>query len=351
MLGLIFGNAKNKIRDPAKLRLLVVELIGQTEWANLSTDLKGDAYEGLLEKNARDTKSGAGQYFTPRALVRGIVQCIDPQPDEVICDPACGTGGFLLAAHRYIREQNPNLSPEQEEHLRTKALRGVELVEEVARLAAMNLLLHDIGGEGEDELPIACADSLRQPPRQHVGVVLTNPPFGVRGSVTYSSKERSAQKTNDELTIVRPDFWVATANKQLNFLQHIKSLLKPSGRAATLLPDNVLFESGAAATIRRRLLETCDVHTLLRLPTGLFYAQGVKAHVLFFDRLAPGQKPSEFIWTYDLRSDNCSLHLTWSPQQDLGHPSLERLDEISQMIAGDLRRALDHISNASGQGR
>jgi type I restriction enzyme M protein len=251
-------------------------------------------------------------------------------------------------------------------------------------------------------LPIACADSLRQPPRQHVGVVLTNPPFGVRGSVTYSSKERSAQKTNDELTIVRPDFWVATANKQLNFLQHIKSLLKPSGRAATLLPDNVLFESGAAATIRRRLLETCDVHTLLRLPTGLFYAQGVKAHVLFFDRLAPGQKPSEFIWTYDLRSDNrfslktkplrdedlqefvelysagaredrkeladstrwrafardqvlrsddCSLHLTWSPQQDLGHPSLERLDEISQMIAGDLRRALDHISNASGQGR
>ena len=402
MLGLIFGNAKNKIRDPAKLRLLVVEPIGQTEWANLSTDLKGDAYEGLLEKNARDTKSGAGQYFTPRALVRGIVQCIDPQPGEVICDPACGTGGFLLAAHRYIREQNPNLSPEQEEHLRTKALRGVELVEEVARLAAMNLLLHDIGGEGEDELPIACADSLRQPPRQHVGVVLTNPPFGVRGSVTYSSKERSAQKTNDELTIVRPDFWVATANKQLNFLQHIKSLLKPSGRAATLLPDNVLFESGAAATIRRRLLETCDVHTLLRLPTGLFYAQGVKAHVLFFDRLAPGQKPSEFIWTYDLRSDNrfslktkplrdedlqefvelysagaredrkeladstrwrafardqvlrsddCSLHLTWSPQQDLGHPSLERLDEISQMIAGDLRRALDHISNASGQGR
>jgi type I restriction enzyme M protein len=401
MLGLIFRNAKNKIRDPAKLRLLVVGLIGQTEWADLSTDLKGDAYEGLLEKNARDTKSGAGQYFTPRALVKAIVQCVDPQPGEVVCDPACGTGGFLLAAHQHIRERNPDMSPAQQRHLRTKAMRGIELVEEVARLATMNLLLHGIAGEAEDELPIACTDSLRQPPHQHVDIVLTNPPFGVRGSVTYSGKERRSQRVNDDLTIVRRDFWVNTANKQLNFLQHVKSSLKPGGRAAVVLPDNVLFESGAAAVIRRRLLETCDVHTLLRLPTGLFYAQGVKANVLFFDRLMPGREPSTSVWTYDLRSDNrfslktnplrdedlqefvkfyspgareereelpgsarwrafsrdqvmrsdeCSWDLTWPAHETPGSPSLERLDEISKLIAGDLQRALGHIANVSDIG-
>lgn len=152
MLGLIFGNAKNKIRDPAKLRLLVVDLIGQTEWTGLSDDLKGDAYEGLLEKNARDTKSGAGQYFTPRPLIEAVVDCVDPKLAEIVCDPACGTAGFLLAAHDHLRSMNPNMTASQRKELATKSIRGVELVEEVARLATMNLLLHGVGGNADDEL-------------------------------------------------------------------------------------------------------------------------------------------------------------------------------------------------------
>ena len=216
-LGLIFGNAKNKIRDPAKLRLLIVDLIGQTEWTGLSDDLKGDAYEGLLEKNARDTKSGAGQYFTPRPLIEAVVECVDPRLGEVVCDPACGTAGFLLAAHDYLRENNPDMTPRQRKQLATKAIRGVELVEEVARLATMNLLLHGVGGNAEDELPIACEDSLKSPPERHVDVVLTNPPFGIKGSVIYSQGKSS--RADDSLTIVRPDFWVQSANKQLNFMQ------------------------------------------------------------------------------------------------------------------------------------
>ncbi|HZF43009.1 MAG TPA: N-6 DNA methylase [Sphingomonadaceae bacterium] len=392
-LGLIFRNAKNKIRDPAKLRLLIVDLIGQTEWSGLSADLKGDAYEGLLEKNARDTKSGAGQYFTPRPLIEAIVRCVDPRPGEVVCDPACGTAGFLLAAHDYLLSENPDLTPEQLTHLRTRAIRGVELVEEVARLATMNLLLHGVSGQAEDELPISCADSLKDPPTSHVHVILTNPPFGVKGSVTYAGADRKAGRIVDELTVVRPDFWVQTANKQLNFLQHITALLKPGGRAAVVIPDNVLFESGPAAAIRRRLLETCDIHTLLRLPTGLFYAAGVKANVLFFDKHRP--EPTGQVWVYDLRSDNrfslkakplrgddlvefvemyrandrtkrqaqadgarwrafdraailsgedARLDLSWTeavPPQ--AQSSLSRLDELSNLIADDLELALSHI--------
>jgi type I restriction enzyme M protein len=191
-------------------------------------------------------------------------------------------------------------------HLATRAIRGVELVEEVARLATMNLLLHGISGQAENELPISCADSLASPPKEPVNVVVTNPPFGVKGSVTYSSGDgRRPSRSVDELTVVRADFPVQTANKQLNFLQHVVSLLRPGGRAAVVVPDNVLFESGAAASIRRRLLETCEVHTLLRLPTGLFYAQGVKANVLFFDRRDPRHPTKKDIfWVYDLRSDN-----------------------------------------------
>lgn len=174
MLGLIFRNAKNKIRDPAKLRLLIVDLIGQTEWTLLSNDLKGDAYEGLLEKNARDTKSGAGQYFTPRPLIEAIVQCVNPQLGEVVCDPACGTAGFLLAAHDHLRKTYPKMTAAQKKTLATKSFRGVELVEEVARLATMNLLLHGVGGNADDELPIVCEDSLKSPPARKVDVVFTN---------------------------------------------------------------------------------------------------------------------------------------------------------------------------------
>lgn len=399
MLGLIFKNAKNKIRDPAKLRLLVNELIGQTMWTRLSNDLKGDAYEGLLEKNARDTKSGAGQYFTPRALIDAIVQCIDPQLGEVIADPACGTGGFLLAAHKHIRDGNPEIDARASEHLRTRAMRGVELVEEVARLATMNLLLHGIGGDEERELPIACKDSLRDSPSEQVDVVLTNPPFGVKGTVTYVGSDGRQTRSSDELTIIRPDFWVQTSNKQLNFLQHIVAMLKPGGRAAVVLPDNTLFEAGAAAAIRRRLLEICSVHTILRLPPGLFYAHGVKSNVLFFDKVRPdGSRTGRSIWLYDLRSDNrfslkanplkpsdlhefvdlfragtrgedparprwqafslddvlatddCRLDLARADDLSRIIQPASRLDEISELIASDLRDALIHLSRVTAGG-
>lgn len=398
MLGLIFGNAKNKIRDAAKLRLLIVDLIGQTEWTGLEADLKGEAYEGLLEKNARDTKSGAGQYFTPRPLIDAIVECVNPQLGEVICDPACGTAGFLLVAHEYLKQNNPDMSRQQEVELATKAIRGVELVEEVARLATMNLLLHGVGGNSDDELPIACRDSLKEAPKAQVDVVLTNPPFGIKGSVTYA-QGRKPSRSEDTLTIIRQDFWVQTANKQLNFLQHIVALLKPGGRAAVVIPDNVLFETGAASAIRRRILETCRVHTLLRLPAGLFYAQGVKSNVLFFEKPLDehDETVSDRIWAYNLRSDKrfslkakpiqredleefvalyrsgfasqengrdtgderfrafdaksivktseCRLDLAWeSSLTPARTPGLERLDEISRLVADDLQRALALIS-------
>jgi len=397
MLGLIFRNARNKIQDPAKLRLLVAELIGAMEWTGLSVDVKGDAYEGLLEKNARDTKSGAGQYFTPRPLIEAIVECVDPRPREVVCDPACGTAGFLLAAREYIVKSNPKMSKAQMRHLQTKALRGVELVEEVARLAAMNLLLHGVGGQRDDELPVRRADSLAEPPSDRVDVVLTNPPFGVKGSMIYTKDDKS-RRTADDLNVTRSDFWVRTANKQLNFVQHVVSLLKPGGRAAVVLPDNVLYEDGAAAAIRRHLLRTCDVHTLLRLPTGLFYAQGVKANILFFDRRPPDQSVTGSLLVYDLRSDSrfslktkplhrsdldefvqlyrsrggnsdlrvssrwrqferktlsaskdCRLDLTWPVDEDDSRPAMSRLDAISQQIAADLQNALDHIVAAGGR--
>jgi len=301
MLGMIFYDAKNKIRDPAKLRTLVLDLIGQTDWSGMSEDVKGDAYEGLLEKNAQDTKSGAGQYFTPRPLIDAIIKCVNPLPGEVICDPACGTGGFLLATHDYIRRQNPTLKPAQRRHLKRDAIRGVELVREVARLAAMNLMLHGVGDAAAGaELPICCEDSLATAPGKKVDVVLTNPPFGVKGSFVGGGEEYSKEP-------LRKDFWVRTANKQLNFLQHVYSMLKPGGRAGVVVPDNVLFESGGAEEIRRRLLTTGDVHTLLRLPTGIFYAHGVKANVLFFDvpaKRSDSAQDGKKLWVYDLRSDN-----------------------------------------------
>lgn len=400
MLGLIFRNAKNKIKDPAKLRLLIVDLIGQTQWSGLSSDIKGDAYEGLLEKNARDTKSGAGQYFTPRPLIDVIVECVNPVPGELICDPACGTAGFLLAAHEYLQRTNPAMTGAQRKRLATKSIRGVELVEEVARLATMNLLLHGVGGNAESELPISCSDSLKQPPKFKVDVVLTNPPFGVKGSVTYTQDEKS-NRNEDSLTIVRSDFWVQTANKQLNFLQHIVAQLKPGGRAAVVVPDNVLYEGGAGATIRRRLLEECRLHTILRLPAGLFYAQGVKANVLFFDRRGVQERmlPSEHVWIYELRNtkryslktrpllredldefvslyrsdevrsggnneittkgsasrshsvtnilqtENCLWDMAWSDESgEPRRPGLARLEELSRLVAEDLQHALSLIS-------
>jgi type I restriction enzyme M protein len=298
MLGVIFRKAQNKIQDPAKLRRLISDLIDKEQWMTLDADVKGDAYEGLLEKNAEDTKSGAGQYFTPRALIRAIVDAMRPSPGQTLFDPACGTGGFLLAAHEYI-SSHFSLDKDQKKHLRFEALKGVEIVDNTARLCAMNLYLHGIGG---DECPVRVADSLSTKPSDAYDMVLTNPPFGKKSSVTVINEE--GEQSKESLVIRRDDFWASTSNKQLNFLQHAKSLLRIHGRAAIVVPDNVLFEGGAGETIRRKLLHECDVHTLLRLPTGIFYAQGVKANVLFFDRKPASETPwTKTLWIYDFRTN------------------------------------------------
>ena len=271
LLGLIFGKAQNKFQDPAKLRRLIVDLIDKEDWSSMSADVKGDAYEGLLEKNAQDTKSGAGQYFTPRPLIKAIVDVMAPKPKETICDPACGTGGFLLAAHDYITAHYPNMTKDEKKFLKEEALRGWELVQNTARLCAMNMMLHGIGGEN---LPLNVTDSLASDPGERFEMVLTNPPFGKKSSTTIVAENGKVSKEKE--TIERDDFWATTSNKQLNFVQHIKTLLKQNGRAAMVVPDNVLFEGGAGETVRRKLLHECEVHTLLRLPTGLFMRRVLK---------------------------------------------------------------------------
>jgi type I restriction enzyme M protein len=304
MLGVIFRKAQNKIQDPAKLRRLIVDLIDKEQWSSLSADVKGDAYEGLLQKNAEDVKGGAGQYFTPRALISAMVDVISPQPGQAICDPSCGTGGFLLAAHDYLAKHH-QLDREQKKRLRTGTFFGIELVDSVTRLCAMNLLLHGIGGESDAELPVVTKDALAGKHGEYE-IVLANPPFGKKSSVTIVND--AGETSKESLIINRDDFWASTSNKQLNFLQHIFTILKQHGRAAVVLPDNVLFEGGAGETIRRELLKQADVHTLLRLPTGIFYAQGVKANVLFFDRKPAQETPwTQKLWIYDLRTN---LHFT-----------------------------------------
>ncbi len=298
MLGVIFRKSQNKIEDPAKLRRLIADLIDKETWTGLDADLKGDAYEGLLEKNAQDTKSGAGQYFTPRPLIQAIVDVMRPKPGDTVADPACGTGGFLLAAHDYVSHHYA-LDRDQKKHLRYEALHGWEIVPNTARLCAMNLLLHEIGG---DDCPIHVEDALSKQPSATYDVILSNPPFGKKSSITVVSEEGKEDK--EALTYERSDFWATTSNKQLNFVQHIKSLLTINGRAAVVVPDNVLFEGGAGEKIRKKLLAECDVHTLLRLPTGIFYAQGVKANVLFFDRKPAREAPwTERLWVFDLRTN------------------------------------------------
>jgi type I restriction enzyme M protein len=330
MLGLIFRKAQNKIQDPAKLRQLIVELIDKEDWLSMSSDVKGDAYEGLLERNAQDVKSGAGQYFTPRSLIEAIVEVIRPKPGEVTCDPACGTGGFLLATHGYLAKQY-KLDKNQKKHLRYDALRGIELVEGVGRLCAMNLFLHGIGPDDAlAEVPIDSGrDSLRSPPKDLVDIVLTNPPFGKKSSITVVTEEGDTDKQS--ITYNRSDFWTTTSNKQLNFVQHVKSLLKMNGRAAVVVPDNVLFEGGAGEKIRRKLMQECDLHTILRLPTGIFYAQGVKANVLFFDR-KPARETAwtTKVWLYDLRTNH---HFTLKQSR----LSREDLDEFVKVYNPDNR--------------
>lgn len=299
MLGTIFRKSQNKIQDPAKLKRLI-ELINSETWVGLDMDVKGDIYEGLLQKNAEDVKGGAGQYFTPRALIKAMVEVMRPQPKQTICDPACGTGGFFLAAHAYLSDTKRfKLDKEEKQFLKNSTFKGWEIVDGAARLCVMNLYLHGIGGEAS---PVVVGDSLIADSGDRFEIVLTNPPFGKKSSVTIVNDEGKAEK--EALTYERQDFWTTTSNKQLNFLQHVKTLLKVNGRAAVVVPDNVLFEGGAGETVRTKLLKEFDVHTLLRLPTGIFYAQGVKANVLFFDKKPASEHHwTEKLWIYDLRTN------------------------------------------------
>lgn len=298
MIGQIFFKSQNKIQDPAKLFKLI-RMIDEENWVILGADVKGDIYEGLLEKNAEDTKSGAGQYFTPRALIRAMVECVQPEPNKTIADPACGTGGFFLACYDYLTKQDLNKG--QREFLKYKAFRGWEIVPNAARLCLMNLFLHNIG-DLNSEPPIDRNDSLISPPKDTYHYVFANPPFGKKSSITITNEEGEQEK--EMLTYNRQDFWATTSNKQLNFVQHIRAMLKIDGEAAVVVPDNVLFEGGAGETVRKRLLDMTDLHTILRLPTGLFYAQGVKANVIFFDNRQASKTPwTKEVWIYDLRTN------------------------------------------------
>jgi type I restriction enzyme M protein len=299
MLGQIFTKAQNKIQDPAKLARLI-EMVDDISWVTLDADTKGDIYEGILEKNAEDTKSGAGQYFTPRALIKAMVECVAPEPGKSIADPACGTGGFFLSAYDYLVNHHA-LNRDQKAFLKNETFHGNEIVAGTRRLCLMNLFLHNIGEIDGNSL-IASTDALIAQPAQTVDYVLANPPFGKKSSMTFTNEEGEQEK--EDLVYNRQDFWATTSNKQLNFLQHIRSLLKTTGRAAVVLPDNVLFEGGAGETVRRKLMETTELHTILRLPTGIFYAQGVKANVLFFDnRPASKEVATKEVWYYDYRTN------------------------------------------------
>lgn len=309
MLGAIFFKAQNKIQDPAKLARLV-QMIDAEDWIGMDTDTKGDLYEGLLQKNAEDTKSGAGQYFTPRVLIQAMVECVRPEPMKTIADPACGTGGFFLGAYNWLMRSGQTLDRKQKEFLRRKTFSGNEIVASTRRLCVMNLFLHNIG-DLDGEPTVDRSDALITEPKQKSDYVLANPPFGKKSSMTITNEE--GEEDRDALTYERQDFWETTSNKQLNFLQHIVNMLKIDGKAAVVLPDNVLFEGGAGEKIRRKLLETCDVHTILRLPTGIFYAHGVKANVVFLDaKPKDGKVHTKGVWFYDLRTNK---HFTLKTRQ------------------------------------
>jgi type I restriction enzyme M protein len=328
-LGTIYRKAQNRVQDPAKLKRLIKDLINEENWSATGTDIKGDAYEELLSKGAEDIKSGAGQYFTPRALIQAMVDCVRPIVRDTVVDPAAGTGGFLLAAHEHAAQHAETLTPTERKHLRDDFVHGVELVDGTARLAAMNLLLHGIGTPTGNSL-IEVKDALIADPSKHYSVVLSNPPFGRKSSLTMVGAD--GREVREDREIERQDFVVTTSNKQLNFLQHIATILDINGRAAVVLPDNVLFEGGAGETLRRRMLRDFDVHTMLRLPTGIFYAQGVKANVLFFDKRPASERPwTERLWIYDLRTNQ---HFTLK-QNPLRRHHLD--DFVSSFLPGKPR--------------
>lgn len=279
LIGTIFTKASNKINSPVHLAK-VLQMVGNENWYMMEGDFKGAIYESILEKNGQDKKSGAGQYFTPRALIKAMVEVTDPKITETVADPACGTGGFLLAAFEHMKPQSKEIS--KQNFLKNNALFGADNTALVVTLASMNLYLHDIG---TDKSPIICQDSLLDTSERMFDVILANPPFGTRpqGSVAVDS--------------ARPEF-IKTSDNQVNFLQHIMSIVKTGGRVAVVLPDNVLTDGNATAKVREKLLTDFNLHTILRLPTGIFYAGGVKTNVLFFEK---GEKTKD-IWVYDYRT-------------------------------------------------
>lgn len=310
MIGEIYRGAQNRINSPVHIAK-VISMIDGIEWGQLSEDVKGDIYESLLERIAQDTKSGAGQYFTPRALINIIVKCVNPTVGKTVIDPCCGSGGFLLSAKSFMSGNKEN-SREDSIRLKLSTFFGNEIVPSTYRLCLMNLLLHGIGEFG-GQPPIKCQDSLAFAPgdNDHYDYVLTNPPFGKKSANVIETEEED-KETGEKVTKIkrevenyqRTDFIATTSNKQLNFVQHIKSLLKDGGTAAVVLPDNVLFEGGAGETIRKNLLDTCNLHTILRLPTGVFYAQGVKANVVFFEKRPANPLPqTREVWIYDYRTN------------------------------------------------
>ncbi|KPU60296.1 N-6 DNA Methylase family protein [Pseudomonas fluorescens] len=295
LIAAIYADAQTRLKEPRHLEQLVKSLDG-IDWFSAREDGLGDLYEGLLEKNANETKSGAGQYFTPRPLIDSIIRCIKPQPGETIQDPAAGTAGFLIAADAYIRSNTDDLYKLSEKQLRFQlndAFVGVELVSGTRRLALMNCLLHGMEGDEDGVVHLGNALGLTGQKLPNVDIILSNPPFG--------TAKGGGGPTRDDLTY-------KTGNKQLAFLQHIYRGLKPGGRAAVVLPDNVLFEAGVGTDVRRDLMDKCNLHTILRLPTGIFYAQGVKTNVLFFqkgtfDNPRQDQDCTKRVWIYDLRSN------------------------------------------------
>ena len=311
ILGKIFLQASNKISN-ASILYRIVQMIDKEKWVSMSSDVKGEIYEGLLQKNAEDVKSGAGQYFTPRPLIRAMVKCLRPEPMKTIADPCCGSGGFFLAAQSFIAD-NYSLDRDQKEFLKNQTFYGNELVAATYKLCLMNLYLHNIG-DIYGQIPVQNGDSLLTDPGWRADYVLTNPPFGKKSSITFTNEE--GEQEDEDLIYNRQDFWTTSSNKQLNFVQHINTILKSDGKAAVVVPDNVLFEGGAGETVREKLLKTTDLHTILRLPTGIFYKPGVKANVIFFDkRPASPDTQTKEIWIYDLRT-NIHFTLKKNPMSD-----------------------------------
>lgn len=313
ILGQIFKGAVNKVSNAAIL-YRIVQMIDKEKWVSMSSDVKGEIYEGLLQKNAEDVKSGAGQYFTPRPIIRAMVRCVRPEPMKTIADPCCGSGGFFLAAQDYIANpDNYTLDREQKEFLKSQTFYGNELVATTFKMALMNLYLHNIG-DIYGKVPIVHGDSLLTDPGYRVDYVLTNPPFGKKSSLLFTNEE--GEQEGEDLIYNRQDFWTTSSNKQLNFVQHINTILNATGKAAVVVPDNVLFEGGAGEVVRRNLLQTTDLHTILRLPTGIFYKQGVKANVIFFDkRPASASTQTKDVWIYDFRT-NMHFTLRQNPMTD-----------------------------------